>query len=131
MTPKERVIAALELQQPDDIVPTFELEFQLTDEYIEKNFWSYDNFTGNELESAIKYNAELHVEIAEKLDYSILRSGDLRIIEAWVKMGVDKTYLICGNADGTMGIPNGENMVEVARRLFEEPCCEKRTGAIC
>jgi hypothetical protein len=32
MTPKERVIAALELRQPDDIVPTFELEFQLTDE---------------------------------------------------------------------------------------------------
>ena len=33
MTPKDRAIAALELRQPDDIVPTFELEFQLTDEF--------------------------------------------------------------------------------------------------
>jgi uroporphyrinogen decarboxylase len=126
MTPKERVIAAFELRQPDDIVPTFELEFQLTDEYLGKNFRSYDNLTGKELERAIKYNAELYVEIAEKLDYSILRSGDIRLMKEWVKMGVGKNYLICGEADGTMAIPNGENMVEVARRLFDEPDAVKR-----
>jgi uroporphyrinogen decarboxylase len=126
MTPKERVIAALELRQPDDIVPTFELEFQLTDEYLGKNFRSYDNLTPKELEAAIKYNAELFVEIAEKLDYSILRTGDTRLMKEWVNTGIDKTYLICGEADGTMGIPNGENMIEVARRLFEDADTLKR-----
>jgi uroporphyrinogen decarboxylase len=78
------------------------------------------------LENAVKYNAELYVEIAEKLDYSILRTGDIRMMKEWVKMGVDKIYLICGEADGTMGIPNGESMVETARRLFEEPDDVKR-----
>ncbi len=126
MTPKERVIAALELRQPDDVVPTFELEFQLADEYLGKNFRGYNNLTEKELEAAVKYNAELYVEIAEKLDYSIIRTGDIRIIKELVNMGVDRTYLICGESDGTMGIPNGENMVEVSRRLFEEPDDVKR-----
>jgi uroporphyrinogen decarboxylase len=126
MTPKERVIAALELRQPDDIVPTFELEFQLTDEYLGKRFRSYDNLTPKELEATIKYNAELFVEIAEKLDYSILRTGDTRLMKEWVNTGIDKTYLICGEADGTMGIPNGENMIEVSRRLFEDADTLKR-----
>ena len=126
MTPKERVIAALELRQPDDIVPTFELEFQLTDEYLGKNFRSYGDLTPKELEAAIKYNAELFVEIAAKLDYSILRTGDTRFMKEWVSTGIDKTYLICGEADGTMGIPNGENMIEVSRRLFEDAETLKR-----
>jgi len=102
------------------------LEFQLTDEYIGRNFRSYDNLTPKELEATIKYNAELFVEIAEKLDYSILRTGDTRFMKEWVNTGIDKTYLICGEADGTMGIPNGENMIEVARRLFEDADTLKR-----
>lgn len=118
MTPKQRAIAALELKQPDDIVPTFELEFQLTEELLGKSFVDLEGLEGRELEQGIKHNAELWVEIAERLDYSIIRSGDVRIIREWVKMGVGDTYLICGNADGTLGIPTGQDMMGLSYRLF-------------
>ncbi|MBM3211971.1 hypothetical protein FJZ33_07120 [Candidatus Poribacteria bacterium] len=120
MTPKERVIAALELRQPDDIVPTFELEFQLSREFFNKDFKSLKDLSGKELDNNIGYNAELFLQIAEELDYSIIRTGDTRILKKLVDMGANKKYLLCGEADGTMGIPNGANMVDLAVRLFDK-----------
>ncbi|MFC1715236.1 uroporphyrinogen decarboxylase family protein [Candidatus Poribacteria bacterium] len=120
MNPKERVIAALELREPDDIVPTFELEFQLTAEFFGKGFKNLRDVSGKELDMNVGYNAEFFVEIAEALDYSIIRTGDTRILRKLVEMGADKEYLLCGEADGTMSIPNGENMVDLAVRLFDD-----------
>ena len=120
MKPKERAIAALELTEPDDIVPTFELEFQLTEEFFGKNFRNLRDLSGKELELAVGENAEFYVEIAEALDYSIIRTGDTRILRKLVEMGAAEEYLLCGEADGTMSIPNGENMVDQAVRLFEK-----------
>ncbi len=119
MTPKERVIAALELRQPDDIVPTFELEFQLTDEFFKKGYKGYNGLEGKDLDMAIGYNADFIVEITEKLDYSIIRTGDVTMLKKLVEMGVNKKYLLCGEADGTMGIPDGKSMVDLSFRLFE------------
>ncbi len=126
MNPKERVIAALELRQPDDIVPTFELEFQLTREFFDKDFRNLRDLSGKELDLAIGYNAELFIQIAETFDYSIIRTGDTRILRKLVQMGADKEYLLCGEADGTMAIPNGENMVDIAVRLFEDADAVKK-----
>jgi uroporphyrinogen decarboxylase len=120
MTPKERVIAALDLRKPDDIVPTFELEFQLTREFFGKDFRGLRELSGKELDLSIGYNAELFLQIAEYFDYSIIRTGDTRILRKLVQMGADREYLLCGEADGTMAIPNGDNMVGLAVRLFEE-----------
>lgn len=120
MNPKERVIAALELREPDDIVPTFELEFQLTSEFFDKGFKSLRDVSEKELDLNIGYNAEFYVEIAEALDYSIIRVSDTRILRKLVDMGANKKFLLCGEADGTMGIPNGENMVDLSVRLFDE-----------
>jgi uroporphyrinogen decarboxylase len=108
------------LRQPDDIVPTFELEFQLTREFFDKDFKNLRDLSGKELDLAIGYNAELFIQIAETFDYSIIRTGDTRILRKLVQMGADKEYLLCGEADGTMSIPNGENMVNIAVRLFED-----------
>jgi len=121
MTPKERAIAALELRQPDDIVPTFELEFQLSQELFGTDFVSTHNLTGADLDRAVAHNAELHVRIAETLDYSIIRTGDINVLRRLAKDGVGRRYLLCGEADGTMAIPTGQNMVEVSARLFEHP----------
>lgn len=120
MTPKERAIAALELRQPDDIVPTFELEFQLTEEFFGKNFRGFNGLSGKELDLAVEYNAEFFVEIAETLDYSIIRTGDIRILKKLVEMGANRKFLLCGEADGTMGIPDGKSMVDLSVRLFEQ-----------
>ena len=126
MTPKERVIAALELREPDDIVPTFELEFQLTQEFFGKDFRRIRGASGKELDMNIGYNAEFFVEIAEALDYSIIRTGNTRILRKLVEMGADRQYLLSGNADGTMSIPDGNSMVDLAFRLFEHPDDVKR-----
>lgn len=121
MTPRERGIAALSLKQPDDIVPTFELEFQLTEELLGRDFVSTEGLVGRELKCAIAYNAELHVAVAERLDYSILRTYDTRILQEWMRMGVKKTYLLCAEADGTMHIPDGAHMTELAMEMKERP----------
>jgi uroporphyrinogen decarboxylase len=120
MTPKDRAIAALELRQPDDIVPTFELEFQLTDEFFKKGFKGYNGLSGKDLDMAIGYNADFFVEIVERLDYSIIRTGDLNLLKKLVEMGANKKFLLCGEADGTMGIPDGKSMVDLSVRLFEQ-----------
>ena len=121
MTPKERAKAALELRLPDDLVPTFELEFQLAPELFGTDFKPLKGLEGKELEAAVQHNAELHLRIAERLDYSIIRAPDVRVLRALVKLGANRKHLLCGEADGTMGIPSGENMMEVAYRLFEHP----------
>lgn len=126
MTPKQRVAAALELRRPDDLVPTFELEFQLTEEYLGKRFVDLRDLEGRALETGVRHNADLHVEIAERLDYSIIRTGDLRVMGELRRMGAGRDYLLCGEADGTLSIPEGGNMVELARRLFEEPDALRR-----
>lgn len=121
MTPKQRAVAALSLQQPDDIVPTFELEFQLAEELLGKSFQSTHDQDGDDYDRAVAHNAELHVEIAERLDYSIIRIYDVDTIRALRRLGADQTYLLCAEADGTMAIPNGENMVDVTVELYERP----------
>ena len=60
MTPKERAIAALTLKVPD-MVPTFELEFQLADEMFGKPFLTEQDLkfkSAKEREKLINENAE-------------------------------------------------------------------------
>ncbi len=121
MTPKERAIAALELRQPDDIVPTFELEFQLMPELLGEDLASLEGLEGDERERTIARNADLMVEVAERLDYSIIRGYQPEVFRRLVAIGADKTYLLCGEADGTMSIPDGDTMVELSTELFEDP----------
>ncbi len=123
MTPKQRAVAALSLQQPDDIVPTFELEFQLTEELFGVP-WPLSSgwgLTGAEREKAVVDYAELQVRIAERLDYSIIRIYDLDVFRFLKKEGYGEKFLLCGEADGTMSIPDGSSMEDLACSLVEEP----------
>jgi len=121
MTPKERAVAALNLRQPDDIVPTFELEFQLAPEFFGRDFLSLEGKAGTERDRAFGHNLDLHLEIAETLDYSIIRVYDVETLQALVRRGADRTYLLSGEADGTMAIPDGDSMMDLASELVEDP----------
>ena len=130
MTPKQRIIAALKLQQPDDIVPTFEFSFGLTKALTGKDFMGLDGLTGGELERGIKYNAELYLEVAERLDYSAIVLGDTRIIKELVRMGADRTHLLTyKNGDRTWRFYSEGNIAEACLRLFTEPDEFKRSLA--
>jgi len=129
MTPKERAIAALTLKQPDQ-VPTFELEFQLTQELLGKEFnHNWRHASQSDRQRICRENAELYVEIAERLEYSIImicRGGEpdeQALIEtaAAVKDLTGDKYLLVCHGDGTFAIPSGDNMVELAYWFHDKP----------
>lgn len=131
MTPKQRIVAALELQQPDDIVPTFEL-FGLTGALMGRDFVDVGELTGSDLDRGVKENAQLHVEVAERLDYSAICVGDIRVIRELVRLGADRTYLLTyKNGDRTWrfwreGDANADGFAEACVRLFDDPDGFKR-----
>ncbi len=130
MKPRERAIAALELRQPDDIVPTFELEFQLTEELLGKGVRfitgeDLKNTTKRERENLLIQNALLMLKVAEVLDYSIIRVNWLPTIEdeiftiKFLRKEAGEEYLIACEASGTYGIPSGEQMETFVYFLFD------------
>ena len=130
MTPKERAIAAFNLTEPDDVVPTFELQFQLADELLGKchiGDKELDEAPPNERERMLKANAELYIEEAERLDYSMvvamLGPGGQYFVDTvkHIRKLVGDRYLIAVPNDCTMGIPNGSNMMQLVEDLVERP----------
>ena len=124
MNPKQRMIAALRLEQPDDIVPTFE-PFGLTKELTGKDFASLHELAGRELERGVKENAALLVEVAERLDHSAIIVGDIRVIEELVNRRVNDTYLLTyQNGDGTWrfwrNMLNAMDFAEECERMFTD-----------
>lgn len=130
MTPRERAVAAFNLTKPDDIVPTFELQFQLAEELLGKRHVSdkelYEAASEDERERLINRNAELYLEEAERLDYSIIcvsygpdRREYLIKTLKHLKSLVGDNRLIGVMIDGTMGIPNGQNMMQLVEDIVE------------
>lgn len=130
MTPKERAIAAMNLKQPD-MVPTFELEFQLTEEYFGVNFHQkaeWQDATPRQKERFINDNAELYVRIAEFFDYSIIMDSfayypsikeRMKSIAAIRKLAGEK-YMLIVHGDGTYAIPEGNNMLDFTYSLADK-----------
>jgi len=129
MTPKERAEIALSLGTPDQ-VPTFELEFQLTEELLGKKYLTQaelDKASGAERERLLKENAELFIEVAETLEYSIIplqsiKDVDALVVEAkHIRQLTGNKYMLWAHADGTFSIPDGEHMTEFSYWLFDHP----------
>lgn len=122
MKPKQRAIAALELREPDDIVPTFEFGFGLTKELLGRDFINLKELTGAERERAIKHNAILRVELAEELDWSIITEGNPEVIKELVQMGIDDSYLICvKNGDRTYRFYGEDDESSIMTHLYDKP----------
>jgi len=133
MTHKERAAAALTCKIPD-FIPTFELEFQLTKDYIGKDYLrqhELDGLSKSETDKKLHENAEFMLELFEKLEYSIIPIHHLnfenqletaRIIR---KISGDK-YMLTKHGDGTYGIPDGNHMYEFAYRIADDPDGVKR-----
>lgn len=131
MTPKDRAIAAFELREPDDIVPTFELQFQLAEELLGKSHVTdkeLDEATPQERDRLLKQNAELYVEEAQRLDYSIIAVSygpgkaeyQIETFRHLAALAGDE-YLLGMMGDGTMSIPNGSNMMALVEQIAEKP----------
>lgn len=129
MTPKERAVTALSLGVPDQ-VPTFELEFQLTKDLLGKEYLTQqvlNETPENEHERLLKANAELFIQVAEMLEYSIIPLqavsdiNALTVMAKYIRQLVGDRYMIWAHADGTFSIPDGDHMVEFSYWLFDKP----------
>ena len=131
-TPKERAIVALERKPPlPGKVPTFELEFQLTEELLGKEFHReaevWERATAAERERMIRENAELYVEVAERLDYAIImivgphRKEDIAATANHIRNLVGDRYLLICHGDATFAIPSGSEMEAMSLAFFEQP----------
>ncbi len=135
MTPKERAIAALTGEIPDE-VPTFELAVLITREVFGRTFFQgekNDSKPWKERERMVRHNAQLYVDIAERYEHSIImvthmpssifpqRDEELfHILRCIREMAGDK-YLLITHGDGTFAIPPGDDMETFCYEIVDHP----------
>jgi len=128
MSPRERAVAALTCKIPDQ-VPTFELEFQLTREYIGKDYLNQHELNGlskSEIDKKLHENAEFMLELFGKLEYCIIPihhlsfENQLETAKIIRKISGEK-YMLTRHGDGTFGIPDGNHMYDFAYRIADDP----------
>lgn len=144
MTPKERMLAALNCQQPEDEVPFWELEFHLYQEMFGREpilGFEFDKLSEKEKENAICYNAEFLIEVAETLGYCAIRcipgywevgpddpaylwireeKYRLMLLRELARRGGDR-YLLIGDCPGLFGIPDGRGIEAFVDEMYEHP----------
>ena len=134
MTPRERFIAALERKPLTGRVPHFELVFYLTMEAFGKvhpshrTYGQWDQMEGKERQLHRLDMAEVFIKTAERFEHSAIfvhvNPGTdeeiFRMIDLLREKSGDRYFLMLGG-DATYSIPSGENMIQVACRLVDEP----------
>lgn len=131
MTPRERMEAVLNRRQPDE-VPTFELEFQLTELEFGQDARYYgtpeiEEASPKEGERMLHHDAQLFMRVAEHFGYSNIAfshvGGEpgLKIIRLLRDQYTQGRYTISANGGGTYGIPNGKDMEQFVYDLYDKP----------
>ena len=128
MTPKERFLTALERGIPDR-VPTFELEFQLSEELCGKRFLGEDDLRGltaRQVEYKLSENAQTLIEVYTRLEHDAIcvhylneqhQMDTARLIH---KLAGNK-FALFAHGDGTFAIPDGDGMEKMAIAMYEDP----------
>ncbi|MBI2300484.1 MAG: hypothetical protein HYU66_16345 [Armatimonadetes bacterium] len=129
-TPRDTAIAALTGQPPEGLVPTFELEFQLTEEFFGCQHYRGERFAGlsaAERDRQLDALAEEYIRIYDALDYCVLmetRAPDdearLELIRKIRALAGDRYLFVC-HGDATFAIPNGSGMADFAVAMVERP----------
>lgn len=134
MTEKERFKAALRREPVEGLVPTFELVFFLTMEAFGKVhpthrcFAQWWQMSEKERELQRIDVADLYIACAKKYGHSAIFvhgfrgefEETVRLLEL-IKERSNDEYFLMMHGDPTFAIPNGEDMVTVSARYFEEP----------
>ena len=141
MTHKERAFAALDRQIPDR-VPTFELEFQLSEEMFglplvpeELRRENIGKLSAKEKDAKLFETAQTAAYIYGELDYSIIPlkvsatgtnwEGNLPAeyftYIKYLQELTNNNVALGGYGDGTFAIPDGDKMYEFAYRTVDDP----------
>jgi len=139
MTPKQRAVAALTLQQPDQ-VPTFELEFQLEKEVFGRDFFpealrreNVHLLTRLEKETMLHKLAEDVAFVHGELEYCIVpahhcaagrfphESEERQLFLKYLREMVGDFRMLGDHADGTFSIPDGNRMYDFVYEIADDP----------
>lgn len=134
MTHKERFAKALRREKIEGHVPQFELVFFLTMEAFGKVHPSHRYYSQwnqmSELEKELQMDdmAQLYIDTAKKYDHDAIfvhpNPGDIDNVKRLLTAIREKTgdeYFIMMHGDTTIGIPNGDEMIEFSVKMYEEP----------
>ena len=129
MKPRDRAIIAIRRSGVPDHVPHFE-RFELTQELFGRAVLTpqaLNGLTAAERERQVAENAELFARVAERFDYAIVRIWGIEgtpeepeLIRRVCRLVGDRR-LVAVSADGTFGIPSGEQMAEFCYQLADRP----------
>ena len=134
MTERERFIRALKREKIEGHVPTFEMAFFLTMEAIGKvhpshrNYFQWKQSSIKEKEAQLRDCAFCFTEIAKMYRHSAIfarpNPGDFDSVVRLLQIIRETTgmeYYICMHGDPTLGIPNGDTMMDFSARLYDDP----------
>ncbi|NLX04394.1 MAG: hypothetical protein GXY33_04540 [Phycisphaerae bacterium] len=143
MTRRERMMAALRCHQPEEACPIWEIEFHLYDRLADRRFIVGREFaalTPAEQERALHANAEIMIDVAQRLHFAALTSigGYWEVAPGepaymWLPDDGPKRFLqilrktagpdICVIAEsgGTIGMPAAHDYVDFSYQLYDRP----------
>jgi uroporphyrinogen decarboxylase len=134
MTPRERIIAALERRPISGLVPHYEGAFYPTMEAIGKvhpghrDYSQWDQMLEKERQLHRREMADIYVAIAERYGWSAIFISVVnpdtveetcRLVDL-IREKSGNRYFIIKHGDPTMAIPSGDEMEKVACRLIDE-----------
>jgi len=128
MTQKQRMITALTLGVPDR-VPTFELEFQLSEELCGRPFLSRRELEGTsrpQRAQLLRESAEYLLKVFGILEHDAFTvpyfddETAYEIIQDIRDLSGDD-YMLVMHGDGTYAIPDGKGMMEFVLRIADDP----------
>lgn len=149
MTHRERAMAALDRKQPD-FVPTFELVFHETErDFGGRTFYGGPGAPARKVTQtdAVRHNAQLYVDIARRFDHSLImltatyddgspRAAGAHELDGYFQAIIDTMravreisgdeFMIITIADATFSIPSGQEMMDFALRIAQDPDGLKR-----
>jgi len=129
MTPREKMIVALEGGTPPGLPPHFELVFKRCEALVGRKRLEradLEGVEGPERDGLLRENAKMWADIYEQLDWALCTGfhgldleDQLRSFDYFRDLVGDR-IMLAGFADGTYAIPSGKNMTDQIVYFFEQ-----------
>ena len=128
-TPRQRAIEALERRRPDGPVPACELAFDLYEQWLGRpitHLLRPDRGTPPERARARKQYVRDTVEVYRAMDHCMINhwisdADELAALLSAYRDEIGDEFMLGFPADGTYGIPNGNDMMNFVGRLVDDP----------
>ncbi len=134
MTERERFIKTLKCEKVEGRVPHFELVYFLTMEKFGKvhpchrNYEQWNQMSYAEQKLHIQDMAQLYIDIAKEYDHSAIfvqspigKIDHMQWLLETIREKSGDEYYLMMHGDPTWAIPTGDDMMEFAAQMYEEP----------